>query len=165
MVLEARENAEEIWYSLVWEETKEASNVVDYNINPEITKDASSAVNANNDTTTGMANVIPWINAPKLIADTSIIEKWWSNIVDISDYTSIDERQPVVDRVLAWEWVCVRCIFSEYALLTKYYFIPVSINSARIRFQCDVHGDQQMKVNCNLSWTTITSITTGHSSA
>lgn len=165
MVLQARYKAEEVWYAVVGEKEKELPNVIDYNIKPEITKDASSVVNANNDTTTGMANVIPWVNAPKLIADTSIIDKWWGNIVDISDYTSIDEWQPVVDRVLAWEWVCVRCIFSEYALLTTYYFIPVAQSSARIRFQCAVHGDQQMKVNCYLSWTTITSITTWHSSA
>ena len=72
-VLSARENAEKVWYSIIWEETKEASNVIDYNINPEITKDTSAVFNANNDTTTGMANVIPWVNAPKLIASTSII--------------------------------------------------------------------------------------------
>jgi hypothetical protein len=38
-------------------------------------------MNANNQTTTGMATVIPWINAPKLIADTSIVwlpEEEWS---------------------------------------------------------------------------------------
>jgi hypothetical protein len=33
--------------------------VVGYDIHDEITKDASAAINANNDTTTGMANVIP----------------------------------------------------------------------------------------------------------
>ena len=78
MVLEAREKAEEVGYSLVWQETKEASNAVDYNINEEITKDASAVENANNQTTTGMATVIPWINAPKLIASTSIYWWWWS---------------------------------------------------------------------------------------
>lgn len=81
MVLEARENAEKVWYPIVWEETKDASNVVDYNINKEITTDQSSVPNWNNDTTTWMATVIPWINAPKLISDTSIykpiiIDKW-----------------------------------------------------------------------------------------
>ena len=78
MVLEARYKAEKIWYPVVWEKTKDASNVIDYNINGEITKDISSVINANNETTTGMANVIPWVNAPKLIASTSIIwDIWW----------------------------------------------------------------------------------------
>ena len=78
-VLEARKDAEKVWYPIIWEERKEPSNVVDYDIHDEITKDTSSVINANNDTTTGMANVIPWINAPKLIASTSIIgwEWWW----------------------------------------------------------------------------------------
>ena len=78
-VLDARAEAEKVWYPVVWEEVKEASNVIDYNINEEITKDTSAVFNANNDTTTGMANIIPWINAPKLFAPTSIywIEEWW----------------------------------------------------------------------------------------
>ena len=74
-VLEARKDAETVWYPVVWETEKDASNVIDYDIHDEITKDTSNIINANNDTTTGMANVIPWINAPKLIASTSII--WW----------------------------------------------------------------------------------------
>lgn len=78
-VLEARYKAEKIWYPVVWEKTKDSSDVIDYDINEELTVDRSSVFNANNDTTTGMATVIPWINAPKLIADTSIYWiKWWS---------------------------------------------------------------------------------------
>lgn len=76
-VLSAREDAEKVWYSYVWEETKDASNVIDYDIREEQTIQSSSVFNANNDTTTGMANVIPWINAPKLLYSTSIIWKWW----------------------------------------------------------------------------------------
>lgn len=76
-VLEARKDAETVWYPVVWETKKDASNVIDYNIHDEITKDTSSVINANNDTTTGMATVIPWINAPKLIANTSIYWAWW----------------------------------------------------------------------------------------
>ena len=78
-VLEARKDAETVWYPVVWETEKDASNVIDYNIHDEITKDTSSVINANNDTTTGMANVIPWINAPKLIANTSIYWAWWDS--------------------------------------------------------------------------------------
>lgn len=70
-VLEARYKAEKVWYSFIWEKAKEDPNVIDYNINEEITKDTSAVFNANNDTTTGMATVIPWVNAPKLIAKTS----------------------------------------------------------------------------------------------
>lgn len=80
-VLDARYKAEKVWYPVVWEEVKDASNVIDYDIHDEITKDDSAVINANNQTTTGMANVIPWINAPKLLADTSIVwipEQEWS---------------------------------------------------------------------------------------
>lgn len=76
-VLEARKDAETVWYPVIWETEKDASNVIDYNIHDEITKDTSSVINANNDTTTGMATVIPWINAPKLIANTSIYWAGW----------------------------------------------------------------------------------------
>lgn len=75
MVLEARYKAEEVWYWLIGEDNK-LPNEVWYNINWEITKDASAVENANNQTTTGMANQIPWINSPKLFASTSII--WWA---------------------------------------------------------------------------------------
>ena len=47
-VLEPRENAEKVGYPIVWEEIKEASNVIDYQINEEITKDASWVINTNN---------------------------------------------------------------------------------------------------------------------
>ena len=73
MVLEARANAEKVWYPIVWEKIKDADNVVDYDIRDEITKDTAAEINANNQTTTGMANVIPWVNAPKLLESTSII--------------------------------------------------------------------------------------------
>lgn len=75
MVLEARKDAEKVWYQVVWEEIKDADNVIDYNIMSEETKDTSAEINANNQTTTGMATVIPWINAPQLLYDTSIY-KW-----------------------------------------------------------------------------------------
>lgn len=72
MVLEAWQGAEKVWFQVVWEEKKDASNIIDYDIHEEITIDTSSAFNANNDTTTGMATVIPWVNAPKLLESTSI---------------------------------------------------------------------------------------------
>lgn len=79
-MLEGRENAENVWYSIVWQEVNYPSNVIDYNINEEKTKDKSSVFNSNNDTTTGMATVIPWVNAPKLIQTTSIYQNWeWIN--------------------------------------------------------------------------------------
>lgn len=71
MALEVLE-AQEIWYPVVWQEIKYPSNVIDYNINQEQTKDTSSITNANNQTTTWLATVVPWINAPKLRAETSI---------------------------------------------------------------------------------------------
>ncbi len=82
MVLEARYKAEKVWYPVVWEKVKEKPDVIDYNINEEVTTDATAVFNANNDTTTGMATIIPWVNAPKLIQSTSILSDvlpytWW----------------------------------------------------------------------------------------
>ena len=71
-VLDARKDAEKVWFPVVWEEKKDASNIIDYDIHEEITIDTSSVFNANNDTTTGMATVIPWVNSPKLKMSTSI---------------------------------------------------------------------------------------------
>ena len=79
MVLEAWKDAEKIGYPVVWEEEKEASNVIDYDIREEQTIDKSSILNANNQTTTGMATVIPWVNTPKLIASTSIYWIKWAD--------------------------------------------------------------------------------------
>lgn len=73
-VLDARIGAEKVWYPVVWEVAKDVSNVIDYNINEEITTDTSAVFNANNDTTTGMATVIPWVNAPRLLSFTSIYD-------------------------------------------------------------------------------------------
>lgn len=88
-VLEARKDAETVWYPVVWETEKDASNVIDYDIREEQTLWQSSVFNANNDTTTGMANVIPWVNAPKLIADTSIYGiKWADPSTVIIEWTS-----------------------------------------------------------------------------
>lgn len=81
MVLEARENAETVWYPVVWEETKDASNVIDYNINKEVTIDTTSMFNANNETTTWEATLVYWVNAPQILEKTSIHEivNWQNN--------------------------------------------------------------------------------------
>lgn len=95
--LDARVNATKVWYPIVWEKTEDASNVIDYDIRSEQSKDISAEINANNQTTTGMANVIPWINAPKLIEDTSIYKKIktlsvsadaWNIHIDIAPWES-----------------------------------------------------------------------------
>ena len=146
-VLEARKDAEKVWFPIIWEESKEPSNVVDYDIHDEITKDASSVINANNDTTTGMANVIPWINAPKLIASTSII--WWedelvslqataynSTHYYISDFDVIEED--LTQFTLSWEtgnaklkqqvnWLRMPATWT-YLLELEYSWIPSQIN-------------------------------------
>lgn len=71
-------NIEEIWYWIIGAEEKLPDNVIGYNINEEITKDASNVINANNQTTTGMAELIYWVNAPKILAKTSVIwADWW----------------------------------------------------------------------------------------
>lgn len=73
-VLEARKDAEKIWFPIVWETEKDASNIIDYNINEEKTLDNADVTNANNQTTTGMATLIYWVNAPKILEKTSIYQ-------------------------------------------------------------------------------------------
>ena len=118
-VLEARADAEKIWYPVVWEKIKDADNVIDYDIREEITKDVSAEINANNQTTTGMATVIPWVNAPKLIESTSIISSptiWyistdmtftWRNISEWRTSTIVELSDqmwtPPFTTVIRWE--------------------------------------------------------------
>ena len=82
--------AEEVWYAIVWEQQKDANNVIDYNIREEQTKDVFAIDNANNQTTTGMAWVIPWINELKLRAETSIVWwvwwSWWALLASTAEY-------------------------------------------------------------------------------
>lgn len=94
MILDDWENAKTVWYFEVWQEPKEEANVIDYNINWEQTKDEFAKLNANNQTTTGMANTIPWVNAPKLLADTSIIWGewggwWWGGWWSTASYSQL----------------------------------------------------------------------------
>ena len=88
-VLEARKDAEKVWFPVVWETTKDSSDVVDYNIREEQTIEQSSVFDANNNTTTWMANVIPWVNSPKLLESTSI----YNNIPSKTAYVKV-----------AWSW-------------------------------------------------------------
>lgn len=114
MALEVLE-AQEIWYPVVWQEIKYPPNVIDYNINQEQTKDTSSITNANNQTTTWLANVIPWVNAPKLRAETSI--SWisaWTSITMMSnvsvpirynsswEYKQLDSWITILNEWWAW---------------------------------------------------------------
>jgi len=155
--------AEEIWFNYVWEERKDPSNVIDYNINSEQTKDLFAEINANNQTTTGMATVIPWINEPKLIAKTSIIWWawwWWAEIVEISQWDSIDEWQPVVERALNWEFVCVKCKYTPYSKNINLFFTPCYyIPDQAIRFGATYVWTYWARISCWVTWTTITSIT------
>ena len=110
-VLDARANAEKVTYPVVWETKKDASNVIDYNIQEETTTDTSAVFNANNDTTTGMATVIPWVNAPKLKLSTSIyvdkleipsllavLDKSW--VIQLPDSSSITFRN--MNIIMEW---------------------------------------------------------------
>lgn len=147
----------EIWYNIVWEPVKDADYVIDYNIREEQTKDAFAEKNANNQTTTGMANVIPWVNSPKLLLDTSII---WTKIVNISNYQSVDEWQNVVNRVIWWEHLCVLCKFTAYSNTFLFYFTPCYyIPNQNIVFGALLPRTKWFSINCVLSWTKITSIT------
>ena len=153
--------AEEIWYNIIWETRKDTRDVIDYNIREEQTKDTFAEKNANNQTTTGMANVIPWINSPKLLADTSVI--WWTTIIKISDYQNKDEWQNVVNRVIWWEYLCVLCKFTSYSNTLFFYFIPCEYTpNASIVFMALYPRSKWFSITCALSWTTITSITTSN---
>lgn len=84
MVLEAWKWAEKVWFPVVWEEIKDASNVIDYSINKEITIDTSATHNANNETTTWQATLTYWVNEPLIIDNTSIHRIIrWNNYVQI----------------------------------------------------------------------------------
>ena len=83
MVLEAWEWAEKVWYPVIWEERKDASNVIDYAINKEITIDTNATWNANNETTTWQATLVYWVNAPKIIQSTSVYDKNYNQLWDI----------------------------------------------------------------------------------
>jgi hypothetical protein len=170
MVLEARENAKSVWFPIVWENEKDASNVINYNINEEITKDKTAVINANNDTTTGMAWVVPWINSPKLIAKTSILwDLWWgwgsswARIIEVSDYVSIDERQPVVDAILWWEFVIVHCKFKSYSTQRSFYFIPCEYKAWDAMIFYSIYPRTKwFSISCNVTMWVITSITTAN---
>lgn len=151
---------EEIWYNIVWEPKKDANNVIDYNIREEQTKDAFAEKNANNQTTTGMANVIPWVNTPKLLSNTSVI---WTKVINISNYTSINEWQDVVNRVIWWEHLCVLCKFTAYSNTIFFYFTPCEYTpNTSITFIAIHPRSKRLSITCNLSWTRITSITTSN---
>ena len=150
--------AEQIWYNIVWEPKKDANNVIDYNIREEQTKDAFAEKNANNQTTTGMANVIPWVNAPKLLSNTSVI---WTKIIKINNFMDKDERQDVVNRVIWWEYLCVLCKFTAYSNTIFFYFTPCEYTPTQsITFLALHPRTKWLSITCNLSWTKITSITT-----
>lgn len=133
-VLEARANAEKITYPVVWEEVKDASNVIDYDIRSEETKDVSAEINANNQTTTGMATVIPWINAPKLIETTSIISKkdiWYiaATVVFRSrEMTYSWESSPFVpDTITDEEWAYKFYIDGEFLYIPADWWYQLDI--------------------------------------
>lgn len=146
-LLDARANAEKITYPVVWEKVKDADNVIDYDIREEQTIDQSSVFNANNDTTTGMATVIPWVNAPKLIASTSII--WWETEEATLQATAYNSYHYYIDNydviqndltqfTLSWEigtaklvqtanWLKIPATWT-YLLELEYSWIPSQIN-------------------------------------
>lgn len=148
MVLEAREGSESIWFPVVWEDIKDASNVIDYNINKEITVNTTALWTANNDTTTWMATMIPWVNEHKLFEKTSIIkqkELYWSISVTEShsgslpddwyqlfdNFTTSSESGDVKYLNTAWEWIKIP--------VNWYYSIYISYPTRWSSFTWDVY--------------------------
>ena len=157
-VLEARKDAEKVWFPIVWEEKKDPSNVVDYDVHEEITKDTSAVINANNDTTTGMANVIPWVNAPKLIAKTSIIwDLWWewfkAKTIQFTNSYSLTDAQAILDAYLDWYWVIPVKNLSDVAF--RYYY-PWYMHYNHLVFVFNWEWWGRAELEITYSWTTAT---------
>lgn len=167
-LLDARANAEKVTYPVIWEETKDASNVIDYNINEEITTDKSSVFNANNDTTTGMATVIPWVNAPKLIQSTSIYQNsewltWWCTASNsISLYRPDDNTWPIRTWNISWEYWTIKFVNRTDAWLWNWLLIPTSwwyqIDMTCPHWWSTFSVDVQLRITKWWSWNWITLI-------
>lgn len=158
--------AEEVWYAIVWEQQKDANNVIDYNIREEQTKDVFAVDNANNQTTTGMATVIPWINAPKLIASTSIVG-WaggWGTI-PLSDLvvqwtTDYEWAKKVLDYVLAWKTFVVLYKIGSSRLVRHLDYI--NNTSWYIRFYRVYDQTNYLRIDYDTTTLEVTSITEAH---
>jgi hypothetical protein len=155
---------EEIDYAIVWEEEKEASNVIDYNVREEQTKDTFAEENANNQTTTGMANVIPWVNAPKLVWDTSVYwGGWWA--IPLSDLvvqwtTDYEWAKKVLDYVLAWKTFVVLYKIGSSRLVRHLDYI--NNTSWYIRFYRVYDQTNYLRIDYNTTTLEVTSITEAH---
>ena len=165
MASNTRYKAEEIWYSVVWETAKEKWNVVDYNIRDEQTRDAFAVENANNQTTTGMATNIPWINEPKLVWDTSIYwgGGWWA--VPLSDLvvqwtTDYEWAKKVLDYVLAWKTFVVLYKIGSSRLVRHLDYI--NNTSWYIRFYRVYDQTNYLRIDYNTTTLEVTSITEAH---
>ena len=151
-VLEARTDAEKIWFPIIWEQKKDASNVIDYAINEEITIWNNSFINANNDTTTWEATLVYWVNAPRLLENTSIYQNaqppyWWCTAtwdfrVTVVDWDTTDY---VKDWVLTEEYWNVKFKDASTYPTLKWLRIPSSWY-----YQVDVssfHGSNTYKID------------------
>lgn len=158
MVLEEREGAEVVNYPVIWEEVEDPSNVIDYNIREEQTIDTNSVINANNQTTTGMATVIPWVNAPKLIANTSI---YWIKWADPSTVIieAVSSSHPI------WSFTYVSTVWNYWSESNKLiipekwtYSIVAAMWDSQLWYQPNTehYDDYQILVN----WTVVEQIRT-----
>ena len=64
-----------IWYPVVWEKEKTADNVIGYSIREEQSVLDYSVLNGASFVSNWEATLIYWVNAPKIISDTSIVER------------------------------------------------------------------------------------------
>lgn len=70
--------AEIVDYDVIWAKPKQSDNVVWYNFREEQSIADFSKTNANNQTSTWQADIVYWVNRPKIIAETSIVwDLWW----------------------------------------------------------------------------------------
>lgn len=153
---------EEIDYAIVWEEEKEASNVIDYNIREEQTKDTFAEENANNQTTTGMATVIPWVNAPKLVWETSVAgwDSWISlNDILVKSASDTEWAQKLLDNVIAWKTTAAfyQKSSSSYRVV---HLSWVGLSQWYIRFYRVDDTNDYLRINFNTTTRQVTSIDT-----
>lgn len=101
---------------------------------------------------------VPWVSVPKINWTTSIYNLP-PTIITISDYESPEEWQPVVDRVLWWEFVVVRCFYTDYSNTFQFFFIPIEYQeNYGIRFWCLYMWYKWFRITCFLTGTTVTNI-------
>lgn len=157
-MLEQRKDADVVGYNVVWEEIPEQQNVINYNIRKELTFEESSVLSVNNNTTTGKANIIPWINTLRMIWKTSVYNG--IRFEDLVIQSTSDKRS--AKRILDWtlEWK----IFVVYFKVGNDYIVRHldTISSNYIKFCRAGDSSNYLTINFDATTKSVTSISEVH---